>query len=126
MGWMDTLDPVVMVGQGLQSVDTNANLVRLKFLNNEYEIYHCQDCCESVNLYAHDMKNLIGKNIEKVEVETNNDLMPGQDQMESWTNTIYRFWGEGCQGYLHFLGQSNGYYGEGVDFRKVEPNEPSS
>lgn len=119
MGYQSS-DPQAMVGQRLERFEgaKGDEVARLYFGGNNYEISHQQDCCERVDIYLVDMQNMIGKNIERVEFAVNNDLMPGQDPMESWTNSIFKFYGEGCEGLIHFLGQSNGYYGEGVDFYK--------
>jgi hypothetical protein len=82
-------------------------------------MYHSQDCCESVYLYdiIGDLEDLIGSPILKASEESNNDDIEGtQTSDDSHTWTFYHF--ATMKGYvtLRWLGESNGYYSEGVDF----------
>ena len=53
------------------------------------------------------------------EETTNSDDKYGRELYESWTWTFYRF--ATIKGYLtmRWLGESNGYYSERVDFMKT-------
>jgi len=82
-------------------------------------MYHSQDCCENVYLYdiVGDLDDLIGSPILKATAESNSDDIEGtQTSDDSHTWTFYHF--ATMKGYvtLRWLGESNGYYSEGVDF----------
>lgn len=93
-----------------------------------YEMYHEQDCCESVFIedVSGNLNDLIGSPILKAEVrygdsETLIDPDDSLDDSNTWTffelstikgSVTIRWWGS-----------SNGYYGEDVDIFKVVPNK---
>lgn len=85
-----------------------------------YELYHDQDCCESVSIedVCGDPNDLVGSPLTMAEESTNDD--PAKSQYdESWTWTFYRL--ATVKGYvtIRWYGSSNGYYSESVNFRKV-------
>ena len=88
-----------------------------------YKMYHQQSCCESVYIedICGDLQDLIGSEIliaEEVEGEIPADF---EDRYhESYTFTFYKF--ATRKGYvdIRWLGESNGYYSESVDFVKVK------
>lgn len=84
-----------------------------------YRQSHSQDCCESVTVegIVGDLADMIGSPILFAE-ESRSDAKPGQVS-ESGTWTFYKLATE--QGWLdiRWLGQSNGYYSESVDFEQV-------
>lgn len=66
------------------------------------------------------LSDLVGSPITLAEESTNSDNPPpGGDGSHTWT--FYRF--ATAKGYvtLRWLGESNGYYSEAVDFEKVNP-----
>lgn len=84
-------------------------------------IYH-HDCCASCSLedVAGDVSDLIGHPILMAEVtEGGADLHPAPDNADSFTWAFYKL--ATVKGYvtLRFLGESNGYYSETVDFERV-------
>jgi hypothetical protein len=95
---------------------------------SEYEMYHSQDCCESVYIESvvGDLEDLIGEPILIAEEATSGedpaDYKSESTYRESVTWTFYKL--ATRKGYvdLRWLGESNGYYSERVSFsRTVEP-----
>jgi hypothetical protein len=105
-------------GKTLVSLEDVGNELIFKTTAGEvYRMYHQQDCCESVVLedVVGDLEDLVGSEIllaEEVEGESPADF----EAYESYTWTFYKF--ATRKGYvdLRWLGQSNGYYSEGVSF----------
>ena len=84
----------------------------------EYKMMHEQDCCENVavNDITGDIETLIGNPILRAESVS---YEPGEDEgYESATWTFYKFSTIKGDVTLRWLGESNGYYGEEVDFFK--------
>lgn len=87
-----------------------------------YEFYHVQDCCESVQIedINGSLSDLVGSPILQADEETGETPVAYEkDIFESCTWTFYRF--ATAKGYVvvRWLGTSNGYYSESVDFRKI-------
>lgn len=94
----------------------------------KFMFYHEQDCCESVGIvdivgeltdlvgYPLTMAEEVGEGSEEVPEEHKEHLYYFED---SHTWTFYKF--ATVQGYVtvRWLGTSNGYYSEGVDFKRV-------
>jgi hypothetical protein len=82
-----------------------------------FRMYHSQDCCESVsvNEIVGNVSDLIGSPLLKSEDVSSADFPPPENP-DSYTWTFYHF--ATIKGYvtLRWLGESNGYYSEGVDF----------
>lgn len=81
-------------------------------------MYHCQDCCEYVRLYEDDCitnKTDIFTDCKwcKVEETTKTD---DSALHESKTWTYYNFKTDKGYDNMRWLGESNGYYSERVDF----------
>lgn len=83
-----------------------------------YRMYHGQDCCEYVYLYdiCGNIQDLIGSKILLADEATSNDSIYPELEGESFTWTFYKF--ATIKGYvdLRWLGSSNGYYSESVNF----------
>ena len=121
MSWRDNYCNVdVLKGKTLASLVDEGNELVFKTTDGEtYRMYHEQDCCESVVLedVVGDLEDLVGSEIliaEEVDGESPADF----EAYESYTWTFYKF--ATRKGYvdLRWLGQSNGYYSEGVSFIK--------
>ena len=88
-----------------------------------YSMLHEQDCCESVYLYDinGDLDDLIGSTLYMAESSSSDAT--GFNDNESGTWTFYKFATQKGYVTLRWLGESNGYYSEGVDFiRTKEPD----
>lgn len=87
----------------------------------EWRMYHSQDCCESVFVedIAGDLNDLIGAPIMQAEESSNSDeRKQGETEAseDSFTWTFYRIATSKGLVVLRWLGESNGYYSESVDF----------
>lgn len=122
----DELEFSALIGKTLASVTGKAGDDEMIFTTDSGEIfklYHCQGCCESVTIedIEGDLTDLIGAPIVLAEESSNSDQQPGQDMewVESFTWTFYRI--ATTKGFVvvRWLGESNGYYSESVDFEKI-------
>ena len=91
-----------------------------------YRMYHDQDCCESVDIedINGDFDDLIGYPLLQAEESTNTtDTFGRIESPDSFTWTFYKF--ATIKGYvtIRWLGESNGYYSEEVDFKEEAANE---
>jgi hypothetical protein len=107
----------------------------------KYKLFHIGDCCESVTIddINGDLEDLIGTPILLAEEVSNDEFVNtfessfkdvegsysqmddnGNYKPESYTWTFYKF--ATIKGYvdIRWFGESNGYYSEGVDFRKAD------
>lgn len=94
-----------------------------------YRMYHSPDCCEDVRIedIVGDLNDLIGSPLTMAEEavskdEDPEDYKPESEWRDSFTWTFYKF--ATLNGYvtIRWLGVSNGYYSENVDF--VENQTP--
>jgi hypothetical protein len=90
-----------------------------------FALYHSQDCCENVSIedVTGDMADLIGSPIVEAEEVSSEEDPPGykpeSDYRESYTWTFYKLRTAKGAVTLRWLGESNGYYSERVDFIKL-------
>ena len=108
--------------------DSDGADTALVFENDEFifTFEHEQDCCEGVFIedIVGDLDDLVGRPIDIVEeVEYDRDFNPPGVkpvvEADSFTWTFYKF--ATIKGWVdvRWLGESNGYYSEGVDFKGV-------
>lgn len=90
-----------------------------------YELYHEQDCCEEVYIESvvGDLNDLIGTPLLVAEESCSNAHPDGGATLQkndSFTWTFYKF--ATIKGWVdvRWYGESNGYYSEKVNFRKIE------
>jgi hypothetical protein len=113
-----------MVGKVFTSV-RNEDADQLVFENatERFVFYHAQDCCEQVFIedVCGELQDLVGEPLllaEEVSGETPADFNEMDHESVTWT--FYKF--ATRKGYVdvRWLGESNGYYSEGVSLgRKV-------
>ena len=129
-----------LVGETITRIRIEGEAVFLT-LNNEREVYiaHEQDCCETVRMLDHDdsFLSLTGEVITATshdsESPADSKSYPqvikdfwkgygsGEDyQPESSTHTIITLSAGDKVVKLEWFGESNGYYGEGVELREKE------
>lgn len=87
-----------------------------------YKLYHEQDCCECVVLEElhGDLKDLVGSPILQAELVENCPEPYPDREYESHTWSFYKFATIKGSVTMRWLGESNGYYSESVDFRRIE------
>ena len=111
-----------LLGQTLIGVVIDDALIGFKTTEKTYQMYHIQDCCESVYVedVAGDVNDLIGSPITLAE-ETYED---GSDDDANTMWTFYKL--ATVKGYvtIRWIGSSNGYYSVGVSFF-ADPNTES-
>ena len=110
-----------MLGQTFVEVTGSVGDGTMNFVTAEGQRFmfaHSQDCCESVDIndIVGDLQDLVGEPLllaEEVTGETPVDF--NEREYESVTWTFYKF--ATRKGYVdvRWLGESNGYYSEGVD-----------
>ena len=88
---------------------------------DKYYFYHEQECCESVDIddIVGNLNDLVGSPILIAEGINNVDLSPQVNRDESYTWTFYKFSTIKGSVTVKWYGQSNGYYSERVDFKKL-------
>lgn len=88
----------------------------------KYLMEHQQDCCESVSIedIVGDVEDLLNSPILMAEESSNSDEEAKNGWAESYTWTFYKL--ATIKGYvtIRWYGESNGYYGESVDFMKLK------
>lgn len=113
-----------LVGKILKTVENTGDEIIFTLTNDEqYKLYHEQDCCESV--YVEDvvgeLSDLVGSPILMAEEVSSDEPPPDRDgyMPDSYTWTFYKL--ATINGYvtIRFFGESNGYYSESVDFCKL-------
>jgi len=120
------IDIKEMVGQTFKNVAKKEHQeIWFENDNVSYVFYHGQDCCESVYIddVNGDLSDLVGSPITMAEEETSRKNPEGvepPEYQESFTWTFYKF--ATVKGYvtIRWYGESNGYYSESVDIRKIE------
>jgi len=91
---------------------------------HRFRFRHEQDCCESVSIedVCGDPADLIGSPIVVAEeVSSDGASPPDHEYVDSYTWTFYKFATNKGAVTVRWLGKSNGYYSEGVDFDHFEP-----
>jgi len=117
-----------LVGKTLTSIKGEAGDDRLEMICTDgsiYVMYHGQDCCESVNIESitGDLSDLIGSPILHAEESSSGKDPEGYTSEDSYrgsfTWTFYKL--ATVKGWvdIRWLGESNGYYSEGVDLVRV-------
>ncbi len=94
-----------------------------------YRMFHDQDCCESVLIedICGEPGDLIGSPLLMAECVSSEEAPPGRNNSEwdSCTWTFYKLATNLGSVTIRWLGTSNGYYSESVDFEEVIPEAGS-
>ena len=82
-----------------------------------YRFFHEQSCCEQVRVaeVIGDVQDLVGVPI----LDAREDTQAGDNEYGSATWTFYNFRTIKGSVTIRWLGESNGYYGEQVDFERM-------
>ena len=113
----------VEVKRDVDNTDYNDELVFTSTDGRVFKFYHNQDCCETVYIESivGDLNDLVGSPIVIASESSNGPIPDDFDRTkhESITWTFYKF--ATINGYVdvRWLGESNGYYSEEVDFCEV-------
>ena len=118
-----------LVGQTLTSIEgleSGSDVVTFRVADGRvYRMYHSQDCCESVAVedVSGDVSDLIGTPVLAAVESTNVDQPPPDSDRGdvSGTWTFYRLTTSKGLVVIRWLGESNGYYSESVDFEETMP-----
>lgn len=113
-----------LIGKTLISIDKTEDEIIFKTTEGDaYKMYHEGDCCESVTIedIIGELDDLLNNPITMAEVITSMSH-PEDKQLEdhgSFTWTFYKL--ATVKGYvtIRWYGTSNGYYSEGVSFKKL-------
>ena len=113
-----------LLGKTLTAIEksqANDELIFTVDDGTQYKMFHRQDCCEGVSIedVNGDLQDLVGSPITQAEESSNSEENKPSEYSESWTWTFYKL--ATIKGYvtIRWLGESNGYYSESVDFVKV-------
>ncbi len=114
----------MLLGKTLSSIDVNEDQDEITFTvedGSSFLMYHSQDCCKCVTIedIVGDVYDLIDSPILLAEESTNSDEPPSEYH-ESFTWTFYKL--ATRKGYvdIRWLGESNGYYSESVNFKQIK------
>ena len=120
MGYMDWESEVKienMVGKVFTSVRNEGSELVFQNATESFVFFHQQDCCENVSIedVCGDLQDLVGEPLllaEEVTGETPVDFDERDHESVTWT--FYKF--ATRKGYVdvRWLGESNGFYSEGV------------
>jgi hypothetical protein len=121
----ETIDIGILEGQVIKSVEglSDDNVYITTENGDCFQIYHSQDCCESVSIFdtIGDVKDIIGsKVVSAVEHYTEQDDVDSEEYYDnSHTWTIYEITTEKGKFVIRWLGRSNGYYSETPYFMRT-------
>ena len=115
--WQSEAKIEEMVGKVFTSVRNEGSELVFQNATESFVFFHQQDCCESVSIedVCGDLQDLVGEPLllaEEVQGETPVDFNEMEHDSVTWT--FYKF--ATRKGYVdvRWLGESNGYYSEGV------------
>jgi len=117
-----------LLGKTLASVEGKVGGDEIVFVTDSgerFKLYHRSDCCESVSVedICGDLSDLVGEPILLAEEAVSLEDPPGyhdeSQYRESFTWTFYKLSTIKGSVTIRWLGESNGYYSESVDFCKM-------
>lgn len=117
--WIEPHQVSELLGVTLLSVDNLHDdvLVFTAQDGRQWALQHTQECCESVRIVdvCGDLSDLVETPILVAE-EVSNEGAPPPEYPDSYTWTFYKFGTIKGSVTVRWLGESNGYYSESVDF----------
>ncbi len=124
--WYKTkeVDISELVGKTLKAVQVKGDEAILFTCTDgsQYAMCHKQDCCESVTIedIDGDIQRLVGQEITVAECRESFDEPPDRHyKRDSFTWTFYVLRTNLDSVTIRWFGESNGYYSERVNFRRV-------
>lgn len=119
-----------VVGKTFESVEgltEGSDVVYFTFTDgSRYKMFHDQDCCESVSIVdvCGDLEDLIGGLVVEAREDVNTTDTFGREYLDdSFTWTFYNIQTTKGSVQIRWLGESNGYYSESVDFQLLTTQE---
>lgn len=108
----------------IQVLDAEKDSDHIEFVCSDgarYQLSHHQDCCECVQVedICGDVADLIGWPLGLAEEVSHDASAAGKDD-DSGTWTFYKLVTNRGAVTIRWLGTSNGYYSEAVDFERLE------
>lgn len=108
-----------LVGKTFSSVEKTSKdeIVFTVGEGEKYRLYHEQDCCETVNIedICGELSDLVGPPL--LQAEESSNRKEAVDGTTTWT--FYRFATIKGSVVIRWVGESNGFYSETVDFERV-------
>jgi hypothetical protein len=142
MDYIESLNPeVILKDRVIRNISLEKDSLQIglqKGQDRYYQVYdnylflHKQDCCESVTIHSieGDLISLLNEKIKDFRFESHKDESPDdftkkvvkeeEYSSDSFTWTILTFKTETKEVKVRWLGVSNGYYSEDVDFQQVK------
>ena len=113
-----------LIGKTLTAVSGKVGEDEVVFTGHgkAWRLFHYEDCCECVQVedICGDLQDLVGAPILQAEESTSDTHPEGYDgNPESFTWTFYRLATIKGSVVIRWLGESNGYYSESVDFEEI-------
>jgi hypothetical protein len=117
-----------MIGKTMTAVSVNDRKDEMIFTaddESKYRFFHYQDCCENVVIedIIGELSDLVGSPIFTAEEISSKDEPAPEASYDSYTWTFYRFSTAKGTVTVRWLGESNGYYSESVNFEECKPVE---
>lgn len=112
-----------MLGLTMKSVTGNVGDDEMVFTseyNKTFRFLHYQDCCENVCIedIAGELSDLVGSPLLQAEEVDNQEDPPLPEGEDCGTWTFYKFATMQGSVTVRWLGTSNGYYSEGVNYEE--------
>ena len=127
--WDFEADVSSLIGHTLTEITVSPAEDELNLRSSDgslFKFHHDQDCCEYVRIedIAGDLNDLVGEPILQAE-EVSSEGAPEPEHPDSYTWTFYKLATINGSVTIRWLGESNGYYSEGVNFAHI-PAEQSA
>ena len=108
-----------MIGATIERINRTSDELTFHATDGRvFRFHHYQSCCESVYIedVTGDLDDLLGTPLVMAEEVSNMDAPKPEHVYESYTWTFYRFGTNKGSVTVRWLGTSNGYYSESVNF----------